>query len=514
MKILLISVQKNLNNLNLKLLHSLLRSKNYDSTLLYINRFMPENKKLFQALESFVRDLNPSWVGITLTASEFTSARDISLFLKSKFDSFPVIWGGIYPTCVPHKCAEFADYLCIGEGEKTVVDVCEALTTEKSLKSVNNLAWLEGKEIVKNPLNPPIDDLDSLPFVPRLAPNSFLLFKDKVEPLSPKLYIKHSAFRGGIYRIVNSRGCPYQCTFCVNSIFPQLYSCWKTRWPKPERIVDEIYAGVNENLPLAFVSIMDDNFFAHRMEYLEKFFSLYKQKVNQPFIAFSSPNFITDEKLSIAVDAGLASIHVGLQTGSERSAKEIYKRIGSPKRYKHMAELVHKYPIVPYYDVICDNPLETEEDEIQTIKMLSELPKPYFFLLFSLTLYEGTQLRKDIEKVAPEYLHDDTQRDFLITKPTPINILKHLATIYPKSYLDFLLAHYLKKPSSFYTKFLIRISNFFGLYIFQPLLYIWMLLRFNRYSLTKTLKSLPLFFDIRAFHIFGHFHSQKDTTLE
>ncbi len=514
MKILLISVQKNLNILNLKLLHSILLNKNYDSTLLYINRYNPENKKLFQSLEGFVRELRPDWVGISLTASEFCSARDITLFLKSKFDSFPIVWGGIYPTSVPQKCVQFADYLCIGEGEKTVLDICEAIRKGNSLKSINNLAWMENNEVIKNPLNPLIEDLDSLPFIPRLAPNSFLLYKDKVQPLNHKLYMKYSAFRGGIYRIVSSRGCPYQCTYCVNSIFPQLYSCWKTRWPKPERIVDEIHAGVNENLPLAFVSILDDNFFSHRIEYLKKFFSLYKQKVNKPFIVFSSPNFITDEKLSMAVDAGLSSLHIGLQTGSERSNKEIYKRISSPKTYKQVAELVHKYLIVPYYDIICDNPLETEEDEIETIRMLSELPKPYFFLFYSLTLYEGTQLRKKIEEVSPEYLHDDTQKDFLITKRTPINLLKHFATIYPKRLTNWLLSYYQKHPSSLSTKLLFKVCKFFGLFFVQPLIYFWILLRFNKYSIIKVLKSFPLFFDIRAFYIFGHFHTNKDTTLE
>lgn len=514
MKNLLISVQKNLNILNLKLLHSILLSKNYDSILLYATRFDLSNSKMLQALEGFVRELQPSWVGISLTATEYSSARDITQFLKSKFDSFPIIWGGIYPTSVPHKCAKFADFLCIGEGDKTVLDICEALSKGKTLKGVNNLAWLENNEIVKNPLNPLIENLDSLPFTPRLAPRSFLLYKDKVQPLNKHLYKKHSAFSGGIYRIVGSRGCPYHCTYCVNSLFPQLYPCWKTRWATPERIVDEIYAGVNEDLPLLFISIMDDNLFSQNKEFLQKFFELYKGKINKPFIASSSPNFISDEKLKMAVDAGLSSLHVGLQTGSERTSKEIYKRVSSPKNYIKMAKIIHKYPVVPYYDIICDNPFETEEDEIETIKMLTELPKPYFFLLFSLTLYEGTQLRKEVETIAPEYLHDDTQKDFLITEDKPLNLLKHFATFYPKFFVKWLLSLYQKYPSSFFTKFIFKFSKFFGLFTFQPLIYLWILLRFNQYSLTKFLKSIPMFFDLRTFHIFGHFRSNKDSTLE
>ncbi|MCX8064559.1 MAG: B12-binding domain-containing radical SAM protein [Candidatus Hydrogenedentes bacterium] len=510
MKVLLISVQKNLNILNLKLLHTLLITKGIDSHLLYLTRFSPENRQMLQSLEGFIKELQPNWVGISLTASEFSSARDVTLFIKNKFGNFPVIWGGIYPTSAPKKCAKYADYLCIGEGEKTVIDICEAIKNGKSLKNVKNIAWLEGENLHINPLNPLIEDLNSLPFVPRLAPNAYILFKDKVLPLNRKLYMKHSAFKGAIYRIVSSRGCPYKCTYCVNSIFPKLYSCWRVRWPTPQRIVEEIKAGVSEDLPLNFVSILDDNFFAQKIEFLESFFSLYKQKVNKPLIAVSSPDFITEEKIKMAVDGGLSSLHVGLQTGSEFVCKDIYNRPSSPKNYVKIAQILHKYPIIPYYDIICDNPFETEKDEIETIKMLADLPKPYFFLIFSLTFYEGTPLRERVEKEYPHLLHDDTKKDFLIINQTPLNLLKHLATIVPKSLVLRLLSLHQKKPNSLLTKFILRIAKFTGIFFFQPLIYLWILLKFNKYSISKTIINLPKFLDIRIFHIFGHFYRQQE----
>ncbi len=514
MKVLLISVQKNLNILGLKLLHKILLLNGHESVLLYLTRFNIENNKMLEALEGFVRELSPEWVGISLTASEFRSAKDVTLFLKNKFTSFPIIWGGIHPTSAPLRCAQYADYLCIGEGEKSILDVCRAINDGKSLKTVNNMAWLDGKELIRNPLNPLIEDLDSLPYVPRLTPNAFILYKDKVHLLTKKLYTKHSAFNGGIYRIVSSRGCVYNCTYCVNSVFPKLYEKWRIRWTSPERMVDEISAGVSEELPLLFVSILDDNFFAQKMETLERFFYLYKQKVAKPFIALGSPNFVNEEKIKVAVDAGLASLHIGLQTGSEQICKDIYKRSFLSGRYKKIGEIIHKYPIVPYYDVICDNPYETEEDEINTVKMLTELPKPYFFLLYSLTLYEGTELREKVEKEKPEYLHDDTEKDFLTTANTPLNLLKQFAAIYPKFFVNYLLKIYQKKPEGLYTKAIIKLSKLMCITIAQPIIFLWILLRFNRYSIKNFVKSLPNFLDIRLFHIFGHFHTNKDTTLE
>ncbi|HOK08850.1 MAG TPA: radical SAM protein [Candidatus Hydrogenedens sp.] len=514
MKVLLLSLQRNLNILGLKLLHQILLERGYDSNLLYLNRFNKENKRMLDALKGFVRDLNPSWVGISVTASEFHDAKEITYFLKREFDSFPVIWGGIQATTAVERCVQIADYLCVGEGEQTVVDICEALTYGKPLKDINNLAWFEDGEIKVNPLNPIIEDLDSLPFVPRLAQKTFILPKDNVMPLTRKLYMKYSAFYGGIYRIMQSRGCPHKCSYCVNSIFPKLYHNWRVRWTSPKRMVDEIVAGVSEDLPLLFISIFNDNFFAQTTEQMREFFDLYKKRVGKPLILFSSPNFLTEEKLKMAVDGGLASIHVGLQTGSESVCKNVYNRQMTPQKFKEVAEIIHKYPVVPYYDIICDNPFETEEDQIETVKVLMGLSKPYFFLIFSLTLYEGTDLRERVKKEKPEFLHDDTTKDFLVPAPTELNHLQHFATIFPAWAVNYLLNRYREKRNSWFTKLLFKIYMLVGYFFLQPLIYLWILLKFNRYSLTKFFKNLPKFIDFRALNIFGHFHTGRDSTYE
>ncbi len=136
MRILLISLQKNLNILGLKLLHQILLESNYESGLLYVNRYNPDNIRMLDALEGFIRDYNPAWIGMSLTASEFISAREITSYLKHKID-IPIIWGGVQATADPTRCARYANFVCMGEAEKAVIDICEAIQEGKSLKSVN-----------------------------------------------------------------------------------------------------------------------------------------------------------------------------------------------------------------------------------------------------------------------------------------------------------------------------------------------------------------------------------------
>ena len=47
---------------------------------------------------------------------------------------------------------------------------------------------------------------------------------------------------------------------------------------------------------------------------------------------------------------------------------------------------------LPFYDVILDNPFETDEDIVQTLQVIQKIPKPYQLQLFSLTFYKGTAI--------------------------------------------------------------------------------------------------------------------------
>ena len=53
---------------------------------------------------------------------------------------------------------------------------------------------------------------------------------------------------------------------------------------------------------------------------------------------------------------------------------------------------MRKYGISGYYDVILDNPFETEEDALETVRVLQNVRKPFQLQLFSLTFYKGTEI--------------------------------------------------------------------------------------------------------------------------
>lgn len=76
-----------------------------------------------------------------------------------------VIVGGVFATFAPDKCIAHpnVDAICIGEGEKPLVDLCECLRNNKPLLGISGLWIKQGDGTVqKNPMGSPIV-LDDLP---------------------------------------------------------------------------------------------------------------------------------------------------------------------------------------------------------------------------------------------------------------------------------------------------------------------------------------------------------------
>src|SRR3989339_883566 len=71
-------------------------------------------------------------IGINAFASTSERAKKIIKFLKSKIP-IPIIYGGVHPTLFPEKCIEFADMVCVGEGEEAIIELVNALEKGKSI---------------------------------------------------------------------------------------------------------------------------------------------------------------------------------------------------------------------------------------------------------------------------------------------------------------------------------------------------------------------------------------------
>lgn len=340
-------------------------------------------------------------IGISLMTNFFDNAVQVTQKLKENL-SVPVLWGGIHPTICPTECLDHADMVCIGDGEETVVELVRKIENEEDYRNVQGIWLKEGDNIIKNEKRPLIQDLDSIPFPDYDLENCYVLGAkgNRIHKMDEDMLKKRAM--GGVYSTIPTRGCPSGCSYCCNNTLNKMYPTQKTtRKRSVDNIIEEL-TEIKGKLPfIDTIRFEDDNFFCYTVEEIADFCEKYKKNVDLPLIVYgASPSTLTREKLSFLVDAGLVKIRLGIQTGS-KSTKRLYKRHHSNQQIEKATRIINEFKDkikLPLYDIILDNPWETDIDSIETLMLLTRIPPPYELTLFSLTFYPETELYRKAKR--------------------------------------------------------------------------------------------------------------------
>ncbi len=341
-------------------------------------------------------------VGISLMTNQFLQAINVTEFLKKNLKEIPVVWGGIQATVEPEICLQYADIVCLGEGERAIVELAEKMDKGRAFHETGNMWFKSGKEIIRNPLRPLINDLDSLPLPDYSCRNHYIAVDDILEPVTAKTI---AAFKGERfvplnkkihYPVMTSRGCPFSCSYCCNSVYKRLYPGQKLlRWRSADTVVKELKMIEDEIAPVGFVYMVDDNFTARPTADLEEFCRTYKMHINKPFYCQVSPLTVCDEKLEILLKYGCGKVTMGVETASKRIA-EMYGRGQFHSKIQSKIALIERYrhrmSRSPSYQFIIDNPYETIDETIETLHLALSLPRPWHSPVYSLMLFPGTPL--------------------------------------------------------------------------------------------------------------------------
>jgi anaerobic magnesium-protoporphyrin IX monomethyl ester cyclase len=490
----LISLFGQLDTVGLKYVHYSLIDAGHESSILYLSNFNPRNRRQLENIKDFLLKEKPDFIGMSLMSEEFYKAGQLTGYIKSFIKTVPIIWGGIHPTITPESCLEQADYVCVGEGENVVRDIADTISRKGDLRNVNNLCYMEDGRMIRNPLSPRIEDLDNLPMYEHIPRNSYILNEKNILALDRKTFTRYARNLGKTYSIMSSRGCPFACTYCCNNFISRLYNSRKIRRRSIDNIIKELEKALGDNPEIDIVNFQDDCLLAASEDYLSDLFALYKKKINKPFIARTIPSYVTPIKLRLLKDAGIGWIDMGLQSGSERTCKEIYKRSSTKTDFLKVARMVKELKVAAIYDIILDNPFENEEDELETLETVMDIPKPYYMELFSLTLYPGTELYEKAKHEFPQYTEGQLDKNYLMPSRKKMNDIIRLATLIDKRYMVKIVNLYKQHSDSFWFGTFLAALNLMSLLILQPLTYFRVILLSQGGSLTKTLKALPLYF--------------------
>lgn len=330
-------------------------------------------------------------IGISCLSRGFGKAKQVIKCLRSLKKL--IIWGGIHATMVPEQCVESADIVCRGEGEGMMLELVERLEEGRDWKDMANAAYKDNGGIVLNPLRPLISNLDELPLVDFSCEDEFHLTNRGFVQVSHVDDLPSS--QPGEMVFIGSRGCLFQCTYCINAKLKELFS-GKGRYFRKMSIskyIERIRA-LKQLLPKTkYIWLIDDDFFARSVDELREFSEEFPKQVGFPFECETSPMDITQEKMDLLVKAGLWRIKMGIESGSERTKKEVYKRYMSNEAVMRASRIISGYPqVVVYYFFIISNPYEQREDLTQTARLILDIPRPFYVIIYNLVFYPGTVL--------------------------------------------------------------------------------------------------------------------------
>ena len=356
-------------------------------------------KKLKLPMGDFKKLLDeyqPDLVGVSLLEDTFSIG--LKYTKEAHQRGIPVIAGGVYPTFSPEKVAkeESIDFLCLGEGENTMVNLCKALASGKSYKAIPNL-WIKepNGSIIKNPLGP-LTDMNELPYA------DYSLFEEDrfLRPM-----------QGEVLRMLPielQRGCPYQCTFCEDPSLNVIYRETKQHYHRiksPRRVVDEIKYFMEKH-KANYVYFNAETFFAMPPKNFLLLADLYIQEIGLPFWIQTRPETITEERVGLLKDMNISNINIGLEHWNEEFRAKVLKRRMSNIRIVESLKILEEADIPVTVNNIMGYPDETRELIFDTIE-LNRMVKSATINAYLYNPYNGTELYEVAKKKG--YIPSETE---------------------------------------------------------------------------------------------------------
>ncbi|MGA1874719.1 MAG: glycosyltransferase [bacterium] len=249
-----------------------------------------------------------------------------------------IIIGGPHTTVALDTIPDFVDYVVQGEGEQAILDIVEGKVQERiicypRLKNLDELPIPAWDYFIHQPYNWSVDWFNEKP----------------------------------IFTLNTSRGCPFRCTFCsVGSIWGREYTYFSA-----ERIISDIEYLI-KNYGAKGIYFREDNFTLHKNRLREFCHLIIRKGINIAWLCESRVNTLDREMVELMYRAGARGFYFGVESGSQRILDFLKKGI-TVEHIKNAFKLCHEFGMKTAASIIVGVPTETEEDIIQTVKLLGEI---------------------------------------------------------------------------------------------------------------------------------------------
>jgi len=323
-----------------------------------------------------IEEFAPDIVGVGCVISfNWLDVAEIIRITKTINPGIMTVVGGGHPTFLVKEVLRDhpeLDYVIMGEGERTFLEMIRRLKDERPLDDLKGIARRHNGDIRIHPPAESILDLDSIPFPARDLLPMEIYFKTTVPFSRTFRYNRNTS-------IITSRGCPARCIFCSSANF------WGHRWRgrSAENVLDEI-GHLIERYGVREIQFADDNLTMDSNRAKAIFSGIIERNYD---IVWNTPNGIAlwrmdEEMLELIKASGCYELTLAYESGDQHVLRNIVKKPLDLDRAAYLTMLMQKLDIPTHAFFISGFPGETLEQVKNTFRYARKVKvdSAYFFL--------------------------------------------------------------------------------------------------------------------------------------
>lgn len=333
--------------------------------------------QVIERLKSGQPDLLVFMAGIESFGEDMKAVNSI----KSEFNSLRICCIGHLPSVSPKDTLEqnpAIDFVIMGEPEVSFSQLYDCLQAASLSGELQGVAYRGDRgQIVIGSSRSRIKDLDALPHPAR--------------QLIRKTLYNEFLFKKPFTVIQASRGCPFECSFCVNTYGKDM------AYRSKENILSEMDTLRAEGIRA--IRFMDDTFTLNKVRCVELCEGMIKRDFRFDWSCLSRVDTLDGEMLAIMKKAGCRRIYLGIETFSQRLL-DYYRKGYDAALIRPQVRMIkeNKIEVAGFFMV---GGIQTEGEFNNDVSQAKQAGLNYV-VVEKFTLYPGTPIFANMKNICNE----------------------------------------------------------------------------------------------------------------
>ncbi|MCE9676224.1 B12-binding domain-containing radical SAM protein [Paraclostridium bifermentans] len=267
---------------------------------------------------------------------------------------------------------DFVDYILYGEGELVFRDFVKSLKGDIDIKDVNGIVYRNNGDIVKNK---PMKDIENLDIIP-----------------SPYVDLNKAEYENRIVYYETSRGCPFNCQYCLSSTLQGL------RYFSIDRVKSDLKELIDARV--SQIKLIDRTFNANKKFAMEIMQFLMENDNDYTTYHFEvTAHLLTEDMLEFLKECkeGLFQFEIGVQTTNEKVLEAVGRRDDFSKLSYVVQKIASYRNIHQHLDLIAGLPYEDYNSFENSFNDVFNLGIEHLQLGF-LKMIKGTGIRNNADE--------------------------------------------------------------------------------------------------------------------